>query len=570
MYVETVPNRGSRPTILLREGKRQGKKVIKRTLANLTHWPAQQIEALRAVLRGEKLSGQRGRFRIQRSRSHGHVQAVLGTIAHLALDRLIGSKRSRQRDLVVAMVAERLLHPGSKLATTRLWHTTTLAEELAVADAEVEELYGALDWLLERQDRIERKLAKRHLAGAQWVLYDVTSSSYEGRHCPLARYGNNRDGRRDRPCIVYGLLTDADGRPVSVQVYPGDTGDPTTVPDQVVRLRDRFGLSDMVLVGDRGMLTQTQIDTLRDYPGLGWISALRSKAIAELIAKGTLHRSLFDTHALAQISSPAFPGERLVACFNPLLAEDRKRTRGELLAATEKALERIAKEVARRTRTPLKKDEIGLKLGQVVNHYKVAKHFELTIEDGAFAYRRREQAIRREEQLDGIYVIRTSESEQRLSAADAVRRYKSLARVEQAFRCLKGVDVRVRPIFHRTEPHVRAHIFLCMLAYYVQWHMRQRLAPLLFQDEGLAPARRTRDPVAPAKASATAKAKKRTRVTPEGLPVHSFQTLLAALGTRCRNRCRVDDTGVACTFDGLTDLTPLQTRAFALLGIKPD
>jgi hypothetical protein len=570
MYIETVPNRGSRPTILLRQGKREGKKVLKRTLANLTDWPTEKIEALRAVLRGQKCLPQGGRFHVERSLPHGHVQAVLGTITHLELDRLIASKPSRQRDLVVAMLAERLLHPGSKLATTRLWRTTTLAEALAVVDAEVEEVYAALDWLLARQGRIERKLAKRHLVGAEWVLYDVTSSSYEGRHCVLARYGNNRDGRRDRPCIVYGLLTDAKGRPVCVQVYPGDTGDPTTVPDQVLRLRDRFGLSDIVLVGDRGMLTQTQIDTLRQYPALGWISALRSQAIAALIAKGRLQRSLFDTQPLAQITSPAFPGERLVACFNPLLAEDRKRTRQELLEATEKALERIVKHVARRTRTPLKKDAIGLKVGKVINQYKVAKHFELTIQEGAFTYRRREEAIRREEQLDGIYVIRTSESEDRLSAADAVRHYKSLARVEQAFRCVKGVDIRVRPIFHRTEPRVRAHIFLCMLAYYVQWHMRQRLAPLLFHDEELEQARRTRDPVAPAKPSAGAKAKKRTRLTPEGLPVHSFQTLLADLGTRCRNRCRVDEKRVVCTFDELTEPTPLQTRAFALLGIKPD
>ena len=406
------------------------------------------------------------------------------------------------------------------------------------------------------------------MQGAQ-LLYDVTSSYYEGRSCPLMRFGHDRDGKTGRPIVVYGALTDAQGRPIALQVYAGNTADPTTVPDQVHKLREQFALEQVVLVGDRGMLTQTQIDKLKRYPGLGWISALRSSAIRELVEAGTLQLSLFDEQNLAEISSPEFAGERLIACHNPLLAEERTRKREELLKATEKALDRIARQVSRRTSKPLSAAEIGKKVGAVVNRFKMGKHFELTIKDGAFSYARRPQNIEREAALDGIYVIRTSEPCSRLSATDTVRSYKNLAQVEHAFRCLKGIDILVRPIRHRDEQRVKAHLFLCMLAYYVEWHMRKALAPLLFDDEQLDQDRKTRDPVAPAKPSASAKKKKTLRVTTEGLPIHSFETLLAELATRCRNRCRIKSDPNSPTFSHLTQPTPLQQRVFDLLQLLP-
>ena len=567
MYVERVPNRNSRPAILLREGWREGKKTCKRTIANLTNWPEAKVEALRLLLKGEPMVSAREAFIVERTVPHGHVEAVLGTIKRLGLDSIIFSKRCRERDLVIAMIAERLIRPCSKLATTRFWHTTTLAEELNVSDADEDDLYDAMDWLLARQGHIEKKLAARHLLEGSLVLYDVTSSYYEGRTCPLACFGHNRDRKKGKLIIVYGLLTDEVGRPVAVEVYPGNTGDPSTVPDQVEKLRKRFGLCSVVLVGDRGMLTQTQIDKLRDYPGLGWISALKSCAIRKLVNGGSLQMSLFDEKNLAEIQSPEFLDERLVACYNPILAEERRKKRGKLLAATEKGLEKIAKEVARRTKTPLDKAEIGKKVGKVINHYKVGKHFEITIGDGAFSFSRKEESIRRESDLDGIYVIRTSEPAERISAEDMVRNYKRLEQVETAFRCMKGIDLLVRPIHHRTEDHVRAHIFLCMLAYYVEYHMRKSLAPLLFEDEELDEMRKTRDPVKPAKPSALAKRKKTIRLTPEGFEIHSFQTLLAELATRSRNRCRVKSDQAGPTFYELTEPTPLQKRAFRLLGL---
>ena len=555
-------------THLLRRTYRVGKQVKHETLGNISHLPDALIDIIRRSLAGESFVSADKSFTIERSRPHGHVEAVLGTIHQLGLAKLIGSKRSRQRDLVVAMIAERLLHPCSKLASIRSWNSTTLAEELAVTDATEDELYDALDWLLARQPRIEKKLAGQHLGEGAVVLYDITSSYYEGHCCPLARFGHNRDGKKDRPIIVYGVLTDADGRPVALDVYEGNTGDPATVPDQVEKLQQRFGLERVVLVGDRGMLTETQIGKLKEHPGLGWVSALRSGAIRELADSGALQLSLFDEQNLAEIHAPAYPGERLVACYNPLLAEERKRKREELLEATERELMRISKRVARRTKTQLKKDEIALKVGAVVNRFKVGKHFELTIEDGLLRWSRRPEAIRREAELDGIYVIRTSEPEgPSWSAADTVRRYKSLAQVERAFRTLKGIDLRVRPIFHRTPDHVRAHIFLCLLAYYVEWHMRRKLAPLLFDDEQLPENRLSRDPVAPAEPSLAAKKKKRTRHTADGLPIHSFSTLLRELGTRCRNTCRTKSGGSGPSFPLLTKLTPLQAKAYQLLGL---
>ena len=567
MHIERVPNRGRPPTILLRQSYREGDRVRKRTLSNLTHLPPEAIAMLRLYLKGVTLVPHEQALAIERSRPHGHVKAVLGTIRKLGLDKIIDPRPSRQRDLVLAMVAERLLHGGSKLARTRRWHTSTLAQELDVETADVDDLYEAMDWLLERQPRIEKRLAARHLQEDGLVMYDVTSSYYEGRTCPLARFGHSRDGKKGRPIIVYGMLTDGAGRPVAVEVYPGNTADPVTVPDQVEKLRQRFGINRVVLVGDRGMLTDTQIDKLRDYPQLGWISALRSSAIRTLVGNGDLQLSLFDQQNLAEITSPEFPGERLVACFNPLLAEERARKRQELLAATEEEFEAIARQVARRTRTPLRRDEIALRVGKVIGRYKMAKHFKLQIEDGRFRWERDDQSIAQEAHLDGIYVIRTSEPGARLSADDTVRSYKGLGQVEQGFRCLKGVDLRVRPIHHRQDPRVRAHVLLCMLAYYVEWHMRQALGSVLFDDEELATQRWTRDPVAKARPSASARRKKRTRRTAEGLVVHSFDSLLAELGTLCRNRCRITADPSGTTFQQDTQPTELQARVLELLGL---
>jgi transposase len=562
MHIEWVPNRGRRPTVLLRETWREGKQVKKRTLANLTEWPEEKIDALRKVLRGETLLTESA-LTIEGSLSHGQVETLLGTIKKLGLDTLIAAKPSRERDLVVAMIAGRLIHPSSKLAATRLWHTTTLAEELSVTDADENELYNALDWLLARQERIEKKLADRHLSEGSLVLYDVTSSYYEGHTCPLARFGHDRD-EKGKPIVVYGVLADREGCPVALSVYPGNTGDPTTIPDQVATLKERFALDRLVLVGDRGMLTETQIDTIKTSPGVGWISALRSSAIKKLVSQGQIQMSLFDTSDLGEIISDDYPGERLIACFNPLLCDERRRKRNELLDATEKALTAIARTVGRRTKTPLDKAEIGKRVGAVMNRFKMAKHFLLTIEDGRFTFVRNAESIAHEEALDGIYVIRTSETAERLSPEDAVRSYKQLARVERVFRTFKGIELLVRPIWHRTENHVKAHLFLCMLAYYLEWHMRKALAPLLFDDEELTTRREVRHPVRPAEASPSAKRKKITKQTSHGLPVQSFPTLMAALGTRCRNRCRIAG---GASFTRLTDFTPLQAEAFRLLGL---
>jgi transposase len=565
MYVERVPNRNSRSAILLREAWREGTAIRKRTLANLTDWPVAKVEALRRVLRGEIVAAPAALFTVERAVPHGHVEAILGTIRRLGLDALIAAKRCRERDVVLALLVERLLHPCSKLATTRLWSTTTLAEELRVLDATEDDVDAAMDWLEARQARIEQKLAQRHLTEGARVFYDVSSSFYEGRTCPLAQFGHDRDGQHGLPIIVYGVLTDAAGRPVAIEVYPGGTGDPTTVPEQIETLRQRFGLSRVVLVGDRGMLTETQLATLRQVPGIGWISALRGPALRALVEQGSLQLSLFDEKNLAEITAPAYPGERLIACFNPLLAEERQRKRQALLEATERAFAKIAREVTRRRRTPLTAAEIGVKVGRVRDRFKVGKHFELTIADGVFRWGRKEDAIRREAALDGLYVIRTSEPAAQLSAADTVRTYKNLAQVERVFRCLKGIDLRIRPIYHRIPPRVRAHFFLCLLAYYVEWHLRAALRPLLFEDEQLPQNRWTRDPVAPAQASPAVQRKKAQRTTADGLPLHSFDTLLATLGTRCRTTCRMTADPTAPRVQQLTEPTPLQARAMELL-----
>ena len=569
MYVETVPNRNSPPAILLREGRREGKKVHKRTLANLTHWPKDKIERLRRVLKNEPLVHPDQLFVIERSLPHGHVELLLEAIRQLKLPALIDPRPSPKRDRVLAMILQRLLYPASKLATTRLWHTTTLAEELSLEDTDEDDLYEAMDWLLERQDRIERKLAKRHLAEGDPVLYDVSSSYYEGQTCPLMQFGHNRDGKRDRPIVVYGVLADSMGRPLAVQAYAGNTGDPTTVGDQVEKIRGRFGLQRVVLVGDRGLLTETQINHLKRYPGLGWISALRHHQIRRLVESEAVQLSLFDERHLAEVRSPDYPGERLIVCHNPLLAEHRRQKREALLTATEEALARIARQVARRTRTPLSATEIAEKLGRVKNRFQVAKHFRTEIADGSFHYERRTEAIIREAQLDGFYMLRTSEPADRLPTAAVVRGYKDLTRVERAFRSLKTVDLHIRPIRHRVESRVRAHLFLCLLAYYVHWHLRQALAPLLFDDEDLEAERARRDPVLAAQPSDSAKRKKRKRLTEDGLPLHSLETLMAHLGTRARHQCRLPSEPDAPCVQRLTEPTPLQQRAFELIRMFP-
>ena len=552
-------------THLLRRSLRKGKTVTHETLGNLSHLPEHLIEIIKRSLKGETFVPAAEAFRITRSLPHGHVEAVLTMIRKLGLDDLIASEPSRRRDLVLAMIAERLLFPSSKLANTRHWRDTTLAEELGVAEATEDELYAAMDWLLGRQRAIEKKLAQRHLKDGAMVLYDVSSSYYEGKTCPLACYGHDRDGKTGCPIIVYGTLTDTDGRPVAVQVYPGNTGDPKTVPDQVEALTKRFGLARVVLVGDRGMLTQTQIDVLKKHPGLGWISALRSGAIRRLLADGPLVRTDLESERLAEISSPEFPGERLVACYNPQLAEQRRQKRQDLLAATQAELEALAASVAQAAGPPEAAAAIGVRAGKIINHYKMAKHFTLTIRDGHLGWARKDEAIRKEELLDGLYVIRTSEPAERLKAADGVRSYKRLALVEQAFRCLKGIDLLVRPIHHRTADRVRAHILLCLLAYYVEWHLCQAWESLLFEDEELAVDRQRRDPVAPAQASESARRKKETHATSGGLPVQSFRTLVAHLGTRCRNTCIVTGDPNRTAFHQHTEADELQSEALRLI-----
>jgi transposase len=548
-------------THLLRRSIRKGKTVAHETLGNLSHLPEHVIEIIKRSLKGETFVPAAEAFRITCTRPHGHVEAVLTMIRKLGVDELIASKPSPPRDLVIAMIAERLLFPSSKLAHTRHWHGTTLAQELDVAYATEDHLYEAMDWLLKRQGAIEKRLAQRHLGEGALVLYDVTSSYYEGKTCPLARFGYDRDGKTGCPIIVYGVLTDADGRPVAVQVYPGNTADPKTVPDQVEALAKRFGLSRVVLVGDRGMLTQTQIDVLKKHPGLGWISALRSGAIRRLLADGHLVKKDLEAERLAEINSPEFPGERLVACYNRQLAEQRRYKRQELLAATQAELEALAASV-RRTETAA---DIGVRAGKIINHYKMAKHFTLTIRDGHLGWARKKDTIQKEEILDGIYVIRTSEPADRLTAADGVRSYKRLALVEQSFRCLKGIDLLVRPIHHHTAERVRAHIFLCVLAFYLEWHLRQAWEPLLFEDEELAVDRQRRDPVLPAQPSQSARVKKKTRRTPAGLPVQSFRTLLAHLGTRSRNTCVVTADPKQMTFNQVTEADALQVEALRLI-----
>jgi transposase len=575
MYVAKVPNRKSPPAILLRESYRQGGKVKSRTLANLTHLPSQQIEALRSALAGSAAAPAAplpDAFRISRSLPHGHVAAVLGCLRNLELDSILDPAPGRQRDLVIAMIVARIIEPASKLATARGLHCDTLhhslGEMLHLDSADETELYQAMDWLLPQQSRIEQALAKRHLSQGGLVLYDLTSTYFEGRHCPLAKLGHSRDDKSGKLQIVFGLLTNASGCPVAVEVFAGNTSDPKTVAAQVNKLRQQFGLSDVVLIGDRGMITSARIrEDLPASHGIQWISALRATQIQKLAAGGQLQMSLFDQTDLVEIAHPDFPGERLIVCFNPLLAEERARKRPELLAATEKQLEKIAAATKRGKRPLRGKQNIGLRAGRILNRYKMGKHFQLRIEEDSFHYQRKTANIEREENLDGIYVIRTSVKNEVLSSQQVVASYKSLSGVERAFRSLKTVDLQVRPIHHRLPERVRAHILLCMLAYYVEWHMRQLLAPILFDDDDRAQAQAARASiVAPAQRSASAKLKALTKETADGLKVHSFQTLMGDLATIVKNRIQPTDKNFV-VFDMLTLPTAIQQRALDLLGV---
>jgi hypothetical protein len=575
MHVDRIPNRNSPPAYLLRETYREGKKVKKRTLANLSHWPISKIEALRRVLRGDFSSGdaQRQELKLLRSLPHGHVAAALGTLRKLKLDRVLsqgGRQPAREVSLSIAMIVARLLDPVSKLATARLLDAATancsLGAVLGFTTVDEQELYGALDWLVEEQERIESALARRHLKNGTLVLYDVTSTYFEGRTCPLAQFGHDRDGK-GKLQIVFGLLCTAEGCPVAVEVFEGNVGDPSTLPSQISKIKGRFELERVVLVGDRGMITEARLNETIKPAGLDWITALRAPAIRGLAEAGAIQRSLFDECDLAEITSPDYPDERLVVCRNPLLAEERTRKRQALLDATEKKLLPIQARVRRAKRALRGKDKIGVAVGAVINRYKMGKHFDITITDDDMSFKRNLEQINAEAALDGVYVVRTSVNRDALDASSTVKAYKQLSNAERAFRSLKSIDIEVRPIHHRHPDRVRAHVFLCMLAYYVEWHMRQALKPILFDDHDKASADAARASiVAKAQRSEAADAKAATKRTDDGLPVHSFRSLLGDLATVTHNTMALNAQPDA-TFTLYPQLTQVQTRTFQLLGV---
>src|SRR6201998_3730870 len=580
MYIEEVPNRGSPPAILLRESYREAGKVKKRTLLNLSDWPHERIAGFKALLKGGTVIPQdQDAITIVRSLPHGHVEAVLGTARKIGLDRLLGPKPApaeaggnRCRDLILALVVSRILDPGSKLAAARALSpdtaTSSLGKHLGVGVVDEDELYSALDWLPVRQPAIEAALAKRHLSGGTLVLYDVSSSYLEGRRCPLAQFGYSRDGKRGKRQIVYGLLCARDGCPVAIEVFAGSTADPTTLTSQVTKLKERFALDHVVLVGDRGMITQARITEDLKAAGLDWITALRAPAIKALLDGGALQMSLFDDRDMAGITSPEFPGERLIVCRNRALAAERARKREDLLAATERDLARIATAVARKRRPLRGKAEIGLEIGAVLDKHKMAKHFALDITDTSFSFARKTDEITVEAALDGLYVVRTSLPPAALDDTATVRSYKSLSLVERAFRCIKTVDLQIRPIYHWLAERVRAHVFLCMLAYYLEWHMRQRLAPLLYDDTDKNAGEAQRSSiVAKAERSPAAVTKQTTGRTEDGLPVHSFRTLLDDLATLTRNTL-VTATPPQDPLPWIARPTPVQQRARDLLGLS--
>jgi transposase len=572
MYIESVPNRNSPPAILLRESYREDGKVRKRTLCNLSDWPKAHVEGLRGVLKGGTVvPADRAAFTVTRSLPHGHVAAALGTVRKIGLDRILGPDGNRCRDLVLAMVVGRILDPASKLAAARTLSpataTSSLGSMLGLDEVDEDELYAALDWLLERQPAIETALAKRHLNNGTLVLYDVSSSYMEGRCCPIARRGYSRDGRQGTLQIVYGLLCAPDGCPVAIEVFEGNTGDPMTLATQVEKLKQRFGLDHVVLVGDRGMITQARLTEDIKAAGLDWITALRAPAIQELVKGGLLQLSLFDQRDMAAITSPDFPDERLIVCRNPDLAAQRTRKRQELLAATERDLARIQAAVARK-RNPLRgAAQIALAVGAVIEQHKMRKHFDLAITEQSFAFTRKAAEIAAEAATDGIYIVRTSLTADVLDDTATVRSYKSLSQVERAFRCIKTVDLHVRPIYHWLADRVRAHVFLCMLAYYLEWHMRRKLAPMLFDDTDKQAAEAARaSVVAPAQRSEAAIRKQTTGLTPDGLPVHSFRTLLADLATLTRNTI-VTAVAPGLPISVLARPTPVQRQACQLLEV---
>lgn len=545
---------------LVRQSYRDEDKVKHRTLANLSALPGAAVDAVRAVLSGETLSPASSTFEIERSLPHGHVQSVLDMSRKLGLERIIDTTSSRQRDVIMGVILQRLLKPSSKLGMTRLWGESTLGSTLGIADATEAEVYSAMDWLVSRQDSIEKKLARKHLTEGGLALYDLSSSYMEGSQCSLAKRGYSRDGKRGTLQIEYGVITNVKGCPVGVEVVDGNTGDPATVAAQVEKLQQRFGLRDVVLVGDRGMLTSTQIKTLREK-GLGWISSLRNPAIRKLLESGALQMSLFDEVNLVEITDPAFPGERLVVCKNPFLAEERARKREDLLLATEAKLATIVARVAAGKLHGVA--EIGLRSGKVLNKYKVGKHFELTITDTAMTVGRKQEQIIAEASLDGLYVVRTSVSAEKLDSASVVRAYKQLEQVERVFRSFKAVDFQVRPVRHWAEGRVRAHVLLCLLTYYVQWHLERAWAPLLFRDEARP---ESVDGVAPAQRSAAATRKVQTQRTADGDAVHSLSTLMSHMATLTRNRVRT--TGTDATFELTATPTPLQERALSLVALS--
>jgi transposase len=574
MFIDVVPNRTSPPAILLRESYREGGKVKKRTLTNLSTWPAAQIEALRAVLRGATAVGDLEQaFEILRSLPHGHVAAVLGMWQKLGLAALLEPRRSRTRDLCTAMICARLVAPGSKLALARQLHpetaTHTLGEELGLGAVDTDELYAAMDWLLTRQRRVEDALARRHLVRGTLVLYDVTSTYFEGRTCPLGALGYSRDGHGDKLQIVFGLLTNGEGCPVAVEVFEGNTADPMTVASQVKKLKTRFGLDQVILVGDRGMLTRARIEQdLQTAGGIEWITSLRAPAIRQLVDGGVVQLSFFDERDLCEVTSPDYPGERLVVCRNPLLAVERKRKREDLLVATEKELEKI-RAATLRGRAPLRgQDAIGVRVGRVLGRFKMGKHFRYEISDSRFTYERDQDSVAREALLDGLYVLRTNVTAARMDDEEVVHSYKRLCQIERAFRSLKTVDLHVRPINHRLAGRVRAHVFLCMVAYYVEWHMREALAPILFDDHDRSAAQAARPSVvAPPRPSPAAQRKAFTKRTDDDLPVTSFHDLIDMLGTIVRNTVRPTNTTLP-SFSKITTPSALQQRAFDLLGVR--
>ena len=573
MYIEAVPNRSSPPAILLRESYRDGGKVRKRTLANLSDWPTEIVEGLRALLKGGRVVSGDG-VSILRSLPHGHVAAALGTLRAIGLDRILGPAGNRCRDLVIAMVVSRLIAPASKLATARALDPATaassLGEVLGLGGVDEDELYTALDWLGERQPAIEAALARKHLKDGVLVLYDVSSSYVEGRCCELARRGYSRDGKKGKLQIVYGILCAADGCPVAVEVFEGNTADPMTIAAQITKIKLRFGLARVVLVGDRGMIAQARIDAELKPAGLDWITALRSASIRDLLDAGAFQLDLFDERDMAAITSPDYPGERLMVCRNPELARRRAKKRNDLLAATERDLA-VIRDRVQRSRAALRgKAEIGLAVGKVLSRHKMAKHFELTIAETSLSYRRKAEAIAAEAALDGLYVVRTNLPAAVLGDAETVAAYKSLSRVERAFRSIKTVDIEIRPIFHWASPRVKAHVFLCMLAYHLEHRMRATLAPLIYDDTDPETAARMRKSVvAKAQISPSALRKQTTGRTEDGLPVQSFQGLLGDLATYCRIQAStpINDKYV---FTLYSRPTATQQRAFELLGIKPD